>query len=106
MFVRLFVCLFVYLFVCLFICLFVCLSMYVCTRQQEEMAQAVQSVGTSYTDDQINVLTQRHFENAEMIGSKWSNELCNQQEVQRREYRDWVMKVHEDTQTSATPKYM
>lgn len=43
-----------------------------------------------------------------MIETKWQSELLNQQEVQKKEYREWVMKVHEDTKTSAngTPKYM
>ena len=42
----------------------------------------------------------------QMIETKWQSELLNQQEVQKSEYRDWVKKVHEDTQTSSTPKYM
>lgn len=75
-------------------------------RQQEEMQNAVRNLGTTYTDDQINQLAQLHFENSQMIEGKWQSELKNQQEVQKKEYRDWVMKVHEDTQTSATPKYM
>lgn len=76
-------------------------------RQQEEMQLAVQNLGTTYTDDQINQLAQRHFESSQMIEGKWQSELLNQQEVQKKEYREWVMKVHEDTnQTSSTPKYM
>ncbi|XP_053380713.1 protein C12orf4 homolog [Mercenaria mercenaria] len=75
-------------------------------RQQEEMQEAVRNVGTSYTDDQINRLAQRNFDNSQMIETKWMCELTNQQEIQRREYREWVMKVHEDTQGSNTPKYM
>lgn len=75
-------------------------------RQQEEMQEAVRNAGTGYTDDQINQLAQRHFDNSQMIETKWMSELSNQQEIQRREYREWVMKVHEDTQGSHTPKYM
>ncbi|XP_060575624.1 protein C12orf4 homolog [Ruditapes philippinarum] len=71
--------------------------------QQEEMQEAT---GKSYTDEQINTMTQRNIDNYNMIESKWTNELTNQQEIQRREYRDWVMKVHEDTKGSNTPKYM
>lgn len=75
-------------------------------RQQEEMQEAVRNAGTGYTDDQINRLAQQHFDNSQMIETKWMSELSNQQEIQRREYREWVMKVHEDTQGSGTPKYM
>ncbi|KAL4240488.1 hypothetical protein ACF0H5_001279 [Mactra antiquata] len=75
-------------------------------RQQEEMQEAMSNIGTSYRDDDINQLAQRHFENSQMIESKWTSELSNQQEIQKREYREWVKKVHEDTQGSSTPKYM
>lgn len=76
-------------------------------RQRSEMEQAVQSLGVSYTDEQVNQLAQRHFENTQLVESKWASELSNLQETQKREYRDWVMKVHEDTQTTAgTPTYV
>ena len=43
----------------------------------------------------------------QLITSKWASELSNLQETQKREYREWVMNVHEDTQTTAgTPTYV
>ena len=39
-------------------------------RQQEEMQHAVQNLGNTYTDDQINQLAQRHFENSQVFGAK------------------------------------
>lgn len=75
-------------------------------RQQEEMQEAVRNVGTSYTDEQINQLAQQHFENSQMIENKWTSELNNQQEIQSRDYRDWVSKVHEDTRGQSPPSYM
>lgn len=74
--------------------------------QQEEMQEAVKNVGTSYTDEQINQLAQRHFEHSQMMENKWMSELSNQQEIQRRDYRDWVNKVHEDSKGLNTPSYM
>ena len=65
-----------------------------------------EATGKSYTDDQINMMSQRNFDNYHMIETKWSNELSNQQDIQKREYRDWVIRVHEDTKGSSTPKYM
>ena len=38
-------------------------------RQQEEMQHAVQNLGNTYTDDQINQLAQRHFENSQVFGA-------------------------------------
>lgn len=75
-------------------------------RQQEEMQEAVKNAGIAYTDEQINQLAQRHLDNSQMIESKWTNELSNQQQIQKAQFREWVMKVHEDTQSSGTPSYM
>ena len=39
--------------------------------------------------------------------SKWASELSGLQDSQKREYVDWVMCVHEDTQAmQGTPSYM
>ncbi|XP_064618656.1 protein C12orf4 homolog [Lineus longissimus] len=76
-------------------------------RQSAEMEEAVSLLGTAYSDAQVNQLAQRQFENTQMIDSKWASELSNQQETQKREYREWVMKVHEDTQTATgTPSFV
>lgn len=76
------------------------------SRQREEMEHAVKNVGTKYSDEQINQLAQRHFENTQLIDGKWSNELKHLQEAQKREYREWVLKVHEDSQSpSKSPSY-
>ena len=43
----------------------------------------------------------------QLIESKWASELSNLKDTQKREYRDWVMTVHEDTQASdGPPDYM
>lgn len=70
------------------------------------MQEAVRNAGTAYTDEQINQLAQRHMDNSQMIETKWSTELGNQQQIQKAQFREWVMKVHEDTQSSGTPSYM
>lgn len=75
-------------------------------KQRKEMESALQNAGTLYSDENINQLAQRHFENTQVVNSKWASELTNHREMQKREYREWVMKVHEDTQTSVgTPTY-
>jgi len=69
------------------------------------MQEAVRNAGVSYTDEQINQLAQRHMDNSQMIESKWMSELSNQQQIQKTQFREWVLKVHEDT-NSGTPSYM
>jgi len=36
----------------------------------------------------------------QLFESRWASQLSSQQEMQRREYRDWVMKLNEETQLS------
>ena len=67
----------------------------------------MESLGTVYTDVQVNQLAQRHFENQQLEESKWASKLSNLQEGQKTEYREWVMKVYEDSKTQEkTPAYM
>ena len=37
-----------------------------CIRQAEEMEEAVKNLGGAFTDEQINLLAQRHFENTQV----------------------------------------
>ncbi|OWF51817.1 protein C12orf4-like [Mizuhopecten yessoensis] len=76
-------------------------------RQQKEMEQALKEVGKTYTDDQISQLAQRHLESVQLIENKWNSELNNLKDIQKHEFRDWIIKVHEDTQIPAkSPSYI
>ena len=44
-----------------------------------------------------------HIGMLQLMESKWASELSNLQETQKREYKQWVMKVYEDTQTRHKP---
>lgn len=70
---------------------------YLDDRQREEMEDAMKNAGTKYTDAQVNQLAQRHIDNSQLISGKWSSELSNLRDTQKREFREWVLKVHEDT---------
>lgn len=70
-------------------------------RQREEMDEAVKT----YSNDEINELAQNHFDQMQMIESKWTKELSNLKDTQKQEFREWVIKVHEDTQTKS-PTYI
>ncbi|XP_048758931.1 protein C12orf4 homolog [Ostrea edulis] len=72
---------------------------YLDERQNEEMENAMNNDRTKYTDAQINQLAQRHIDNSQLISGKWSSELTNLRDTQKREFREWVLKVHEDTQS-------
>jgi hypothetical protein len=76
-------------------------------RQEREMEDTVNHVGRHYTDEQINQLTQRHFENLQMVEGRWASELMALQATQRQEYKSWVMKLYEEMQLSgpSTPSY-
>ncbi|KAK6170121.1 hypothetical protein SNE40_018593 [Patella caerulea] len=77
------------------------------SKQHEEMEEALANVGTKYTDEDINQLAQRHFDNTQLISSKWASELSNLRETQKREFKEWIKKVHEDSQTNSnTPSYV
>ncbi|GLV42953.1 uncharacterized protein CBL_20509 [Carabus blaptoides fortunei] len=73
-------------------------------RQTEEMNKAVDSLNSnnSTTEKYINDLVAKHFEHFSMLQGKWSSELDTMKEVQRREYRDWIMQILEENQTNSS----
>jgi len=70
-------------------------------KQEEEMVVAVKGLGTTFDDSGINDLATRHFEHAQILESKWASEISLARDAQRREYRSWVMQLHEVVQTSS-----
>lgn len=68
-------------------------------KQEEEMASAVKGLGSTHEDGQINAIAARHFEHVQMTESKWASEISAFRESQRREFRSWVIQMHEDIQT-------
>lgn len=75
------------------------------------MNKAVDSLNSdnSTTEKCINDLVAKHFEHFSMLQGKWSSELDTMKEVQRREYRDWIMQILEENQTNSslpTPRYV
>lgn len=70
-------------------------------RQREEMDEAMKS----YSSEEVNNLAKNHIDQMQMIEGKWTKELTNLKDTQKTEFREWVIKVHEDTQ-SKSPAYM
>uniref|UniRef100_A0ABI0NYH2 FERRY endosomal RAB5 effector complex subunit 3 n=1 Tax=Bos taurus TaxID=9913 RepID=A0ABI0NYH2_BOVIN len=68
-------------------------------RQGIEMEKVMQELGKSLTDQDVNTLAAQHFESqqvSEDLENKWSNELKQSTAIQKQEYQEWVIKLHQD----------
>ncbi|XP_066864674.1 ferry endosomal RAB5 effector complex subunit 3 isoform X2 [Kogia breviceps] len=65
-------------------------------RQGIEMEKVMQELGKSLTDQDVNSLAAQHFESQQDLENKWSNELKQSTAIQKQEYQEWVMKLHQD----------
>ncbi|XP_028416448.1 protein C12orf4 homolog [Dendronephthya gigantea] len=75
-------------------------------KQNKEMKEALEpgvaGINSDNYHESVNNLAARHCEDTQMISTQWSSALSDLQEVQKREYQEWVGKVHEDlVQTSS-----
>ncbi|KAM4819771.1 ferry endosomal RAB5 effector complex subunit 3 isoform 1-T3 [Thomomys bottae] len=65
-------------------------------RQGVEMERVMQELGKSLTDQDVNSLAAQHFESQQDLENKWSNELKQSTAIQKQEYQEWVIKLHQD----------
>ncbi|KAF6338934.1 hypothetical protein mRhiFer1_001690 [Rhinolophus ferrumequinum] len=65
-------------------------------RQGIEMEKVMQELGKSRTDQDVNSLAAQHFESQQVLENKWSNELKQSTAIQKQEYQEWVIKLHQD----------
>ncbi|XP_070594482.1 ferry endosomal RAB5 effector complex subunit 3 [Erythrolamprus reginae] len=65
-------------------------------RQRAEMDKVMQELGKSLTDQDVNMLAAKHFESQQLLENKWSSELKQTTAIQKQEYQEWVVKVHQD----------
>ncbi|KAM9228955.1 ferry endosomal RAB5 effector complex subunit 3 isoform 2-T2 [Dugong dugon] len=65
-------------------------------RQGIEMEKVMQELGKSLTDQDVNSLAAQHFESQQDLENKWTNELKQSTAIQKQEYQEWVIKLHED----------
>ncbi|XP_012879017.1 PREDICTED: protein C12orf4 homolog [Dipodomys ordii] len=65
-------------------------------RQGVEMGRVMQELGKSLTDQDVNSLAAQHFECQQDLENKWSNELKQSTAIQKQEYQEWVIKLHQD----------
>ncbi|XP_074050713.1 ferry endosomal RAB5 effector complex subunit 3 isoform X2 [Macrotis lagotis] len=65
-------------------------------RQGAEMDKVMQELGKSLTDQDVNSLAAQHFESQQVLENKWTNELKQSTAIQKQEYQEWVIKLHQD----------
>ncbi|NXB04825.1 CL004 protein, partial [Cnemophilus loriae] len=65
-------------------------------RQGAEMDKVMQELGKSLTDQDVNSLAAQHFESQQDLENKWTNELKQTTAIQKQEYQEWVIKLHQD----------
>ncbi|XP_066995761.1 ferry endosomal RAB5 effector complex subunit 3 isoform X3 [Anabrus simplex] len=72
------------------------------SKQTEEMSRAVEGVPVYNSEQDINEMAARHFEDQNLLHGKWNSEVDTLKENQRKEYREWLMKMLEEHQTNVT----
>lgn len=71
-------------------------------RQGKEMSHLVSGIGEFSTEAEVNSLAARHCEDQNMIQAKINSQIDSLQETQRREYREWLMKLLEEQAEEAS----
>ncbi len=80
-------------------------------RHNRDMSTAVERTAAAREEERegqesregeraVNDLAARHLEERQMAELKWESNLGNLRDTQRREFREWVMCVHEEIKTS------
>ena len=77
-------------------------------RQTEEMSLAVKTLELGSTEKSISEMAGRHFEEMSLLQGHWGSRVDALKLEQRRQYRNWIMRLLEEQQTSmlSTPVYV
>ncbi|XP_042179224.1 protein C12orf4 homolog isoform X2 [Oncorhynchus tshawytscha] len=67
-------------------------------RQAAEMDKVMQELGKTMTDQDVNAVASQHFDAQQVLENKWANELKQVTHIQKQEYQEWVIKLHQDMQ--------
>ncbi|XP_014003454.2 protein C12orf4 homolog isoform X1 [Salmo salar] len=67
-------------------------------RQAAEMDKVMQELGKTMTDQDVNAFASQHFDAQQVLENKWANELKQVTHIQKQEYQEWVIKLHQDMQ--------
>ncbi|XP_033215905.1 protein C12orf4 homolog isoform X2 [Belonocnema kinseyi] len=69
-------------------------------KQTEEMRLAVETLETGSTEKSISEMAGRHFEEMSLLQGHWGSRVDALKLEQRRQYRNWIMRLLEEQQTS------
>lgn len=72
-------------------------------RQTDEMRVAVETLEAGSTEKSINDMAGRHFEEQSLLQGYWGSRIDALKLDQRRQYRNWIMRLLEEQQTSMIP---
>ncbi|KAJ3597077.1 hypothetical protein NHX12_003477 [Muraenolepis orangiensis] len=70
-------------------------------RQAAEMSSVMQELGTTLSDHDVNTVASQHFEAQQVLENRWASELKHMSEIQKKEYQEWVIKLHQDLHRSS-----
>uniref|UniRef100_A0A3P8X324 FERRY endosomal RAB5 effector complex subunit 3 n=1 Tax=Cynoglossus semilaevis TaxID=244447 RepID=A0A3P8X324_CYNSE len=69
-------------------------------RQAAEMKKVMHELGNTLCDQDVNTVAAQHFKARQVLESKWTSELKQVTCIQKQEYQEWVVKLHQDLQKS------
>ncbi|XP_076641898.1 FERRY endosomal RAB5 effector complex subunit 3 [Halictus rubicundus] len=75
-------------------------------KQTEEMRKAVEALEAGSTEKSINEMAGRHFEEQSLLQGQWGSRVDALKLEQRRQYRNWIMRLLEEQQTNMLPTPM
>lgn len=75
------------------------ITWHILCRHDSDLALAMTALEAGKSEHDFNLLMRKQTLEREACEERWSNELGQLQESQRREYRDWVTKVYEDMES-------
>ncbi|XP_075998644.1 ferry endosomal RAB5 effector complex subunit 3 [Genypterus blacodes] len=70
-------------------------------RQAAEMDKVMHELGNTLSDQDVNAVAAQHFEAQQVLENKWASELKHVTGIQKQEYQEWVIKLHQDLQKSS-----
>ncbi|XP_046746607.1 protein C12orf4 homolog [Diprion similis] len=72
-------------------------------KQTDEVKEAVETLEAGSTERSINEMLGRHFEEQSLLQGHWGSRVDALKLEQRRQYRNWIMRLLEEQQTSMLP---
>ncbi|KAK5867806.1 hypothetical protein PBY51_012266 [Eleginops maclovinus] len=69
-------------------------------RQASEMDKVMHELGNTLSDHDVNAVASQHFDAQQVLENKWASELKQVTGIQKHEYQQWVISLHQDMQKS------